>query len=365
MSFRVLLFLSLFVAAFLVGGAYVYAASINVSETSGLVPCGFKTNAKGLIEEGFRCQACHAFVLIDNVVDALIVIGSIVAAMAFAYAGFLMFSARGDTGQIGKAHGIFWDVFWGFIFLLSAWLIVDTIMKALVSESFFRNLGPWNQLRCVGQPIPKPLELTGSAPVRLPSDYESQVNLGRTFRATTIGKKCTPAASGPCSPDTLREAGWGEAANNASTICMAESTGNPLVDVFYGRRNTDKMYTDGEERPFSIGLFQINTTQHNPANTESCRAYGDISNCTSALARSRASASDCRAKIQAQGLLGNTLISQLNLNGGYCHEVVKPDLYARCVSALRDSRCNSDTALGLYQKSNWQPWALSRGNCGI
>lgn len=354
----------------MIGGAYAYAAAINTYETSGLVPCGFKTvpfstpSTGGLVAEGYRCQACHLFVLADNVVDALIVIGTLVAAIAFMYAGFLMFSARGNTEQVGKARGLFWDVFWGFIFLLAAWLIVDTVMKALVSENFFRGLGPWNQLECVGQPTPQPLELTGSAPERRVK-YESFVNLGRTFRATTFGKKCSPATGGYCATSNLEGWGWGDAARNASTICVAESTGNPLVDQLYGRRNTDKMYTDSEERPFSIGLFQINMTANNPANTEACRAYGNVSNCTASLTRSAVSAADCRLKIQRQGLLNSTLISQLNLGGGYCHEVSNPTLYNRCVDALRDARCNSDTALSLYKKRGWQPWALSRGNCGL
>ena len=59
------------------------------------------------------------------------------AAIAFAWAGFLYLSARGNPGQISKAHGIFLNVAIGLGIVLIAWLAVDQILKALATTGSY------------------------------------------------------------------------------------------------------------------------------------------------------------------------------------------------------------------------------------
>ncbi len=126
-------------------GVYAFATLLfpTFVEAQGLVP------ACGVPDTGGYCELCHVVGLIDNVIDFIIIdLSWPVAAILFAYAGFLYLTSAGNPGQITKARSIFGDVAIGFIIILVAWLVVDTVMKTLVDQSTFGR--PWNQIECVG-----------------------------------------------------------------------------------------------------------------------------------------------------------------------------------------------------------------------
>jgi hypothetical protein len=99
-----------------------------------LVPCS-----------GPDCNVCSLVALGQHILTFLIEIGVAIAAIGFAVAGYYMVTSGGDPGQVTKARTIFTNVLIGFIILLAAWLIVDTVMKMLVDN---QKLGPWNELIC-------------------------------------------------------------------------------------------------------------------------------------------------------------------------------------------------------------------------
>lgn len=105
-----------------------------------LVPC-----------EGPDCQACHLVKLAQNIINFLVAAGVFVAVLMFVYAGFLYITGGADQGRIKKAHGIFGSVLVGFIIVLAAWLIIDTVMKAFYREGE-AGFGPWNNIECISQP---------------------------------------------------------------------------------------------------------------------------------------------------------------------------------------------------------------------
>lgn len=70
------------------------------------------------------------------IVELLIQIASILAAMFFMYGGFLYLTSAGDTAKIDQAHKIFKNVGWGFLLLLAAWLIVTSILQAIGAEAW-------------------------------------------------------------------------------------------------------------------------------------------------------------------------------------------------------------------------------------
>jgi len=80
------------------------------------------------------CGFNDLITLIKNITNFLLILAVPISAILFAYAGFLYIFARGDTGKITKAHGIFWDVFVGLVFMASAWLIVKIIVDTLDPE---------------------------------------------------------------------------------------------------------------------------------------------------------------------------------------------------------------------------------------
>ena len=73
--------------------------------------------------------------LINNVINWIILVSFPVAAGVFAWAGFKLMTT-GVVDQKKEAKEMFWKVFWGFVFILSAWIIVTTITNALLSSSY-------------------------------------------------------------------------------------------------------------------------------------------------------------------------------------------------------------------------------------
>jgi hypothetical protein len=93
---------------------------------------------------GTDCTFCHIGQLAQNVLNAGIYIAVFLSAILFAYAGWKYITAGGDPGKAGESKKIFWNVGVGLVLILVAWLIVDLIMKMLVSETAL--FGPWNQV---------------------------------------------------------------------------------------------------------------------------------------------------------------------------------------------------------------------------
>jgi hypothetical protein len=93
------------------------------------------------------------------------VIGS---GIVFAWAGLLLVTSAGNESQISKARSMFSNVFIGIAITLSAWLIIDTLMKApgLVNKNEIgegTKYGPWNEIKCVAQ-LPPAVKGTASIP---------------------------------------------------------------------------------------------------------------------------------------------------------------------------------------------------------
>jgi hypothetical protein len=90
---------------------------------------------------GVDCTVCHLATLAQNLLNAGIFIFVFIAAMLFAYAGFLYLTNEA-IGKQQQAKKIFGNVAIGLIILLSSWLVVDTLMKTVLGGSF----GPWNDI---------------------------------------------------------------------------------------------------------------------------------------------------------------------------------------------------------------------------
>ena len=100
-------------------------------QEQGIVPCN-----------GPDCNFCHLAQLGQNIINLAVTLSVFVAAVLFAYAGWNYLTNFGDTGKVSKAHGIFKNVAVGFIIIMAAWLIVDTLMKVFLGGGF----GPWNEV---------------------------------------------------------------------------------------------------------------------------------------------------------------------------------------------------------------------------
>lgn len=108
--------------------ALVLAQSAGIPQR--LVPC-----------DGVDCTVCHIAELAQNLINLGVFLFVFFAAIMFAYAGFMYLTNTALQGQ-AQAKKMFGHVAGGLVILLSAWLIVDTLMKALLGGNF----GPWNDI---------------------------------------------------------------------------------------------------------------------------------------------------------------------------------------------------------------------------
>lgn len=89
-------------------------------DSPGFVPCG----------DVVDCSFDHIAVLIDRAIRfAMFNIGLPITAIIFIWAGFLIMTARGDTGQVSKGRKMLIAVAIGYLIAGSAWLVVRTIIN--------------------------------------------------------------------------------------------------------------------------------------------------------------------------------------------------------------------------------------------
>lgn len=93
---------------------------------------GGTESQKGLVPCVDDCNFSHVMELVNNIVYfVLFRLAVPIAAIMFAYAGFLLLFSGGEQAKRTKAKSIFINVGLGLAFALAAWLIVKTIFVVL------------------------------------------------------------------------------------------------------------------------------------------------------------------------------------------------------------------------------------------
>jgi len=98
-----------------------------VSAQGGFIPCD-----GGLSDE---CGYDDLLILVNNVIDWIIKISVPIAAGVFAWAG-IKYMTTGIADQKSAAKEMIKKVFIGFVFILSAWIIVTTVTNTLLKDEF-------------------------------------------------------------------------------------------------------------------------------------------------------------------------------------------------------------------------------------
>jgi hypothetical protein len=133
---------------FLFGLIFAFLFIVPIVSLAQIVPC-----------DGVNCQTCDFVKLGNNLVTWLIGAMVSICAIAIVVGGLRMVTAGGDTGALESAKGLIKNAVIGFIILLAAWLIIDTILKVLLQGSAngtdaaqIEGYGPWNGISCTAQP---------------------------------------------------------------------------------------------------------------------------------------------------------------------------------------------------------------------
>ncbi len=116
-------------------GSFIH---VSAQEDTGLVVCG-GYYADGTPQED--CDFDHLVLAADKLIDFLLfTLAMPLSALLFAYAGYLyLFSSVSDKKS--QAKKIFWNVLWGLVIALSAWLIVNTFLTGFSVDENLKYLG--------------------------------------------------------------------------------------------------------------------------------------------------------------------------------------------------------------------------------
>lgn len=282
------------------------------------------------------CQACYAVELVNNVVSWLVMILGVIAAILIVMAGTRLVTSGGNSSAKEAAKSSMTNLIIGYLIVLSAWLVMDYGLRALLVEGGSARFGVWNQISCVDQPDPGYREVT-QIPVEWieytpppTGTYVDPIMIigGGGGGGGTTGGSYPPDMSAPGACATsLVQPHFGSQTGNAQCIIRHESAcGANMVS------RSDVMRVDG--RAFSFGPMQINLTVHV---LQGCAGYPATLDCKSAFS-----------------------------GRNYSARVINESLYQQCARAAQNPTCNIKNGARIYREAgnSWRPWSTAQV-CGL
>lgn len=108
------------------------------------------------------CSICHLLEMLNRIMRFVLVTMVSVFFILVAFAGFRLATGVGNPDVTKLIGTVLRNGVIGFVIMLSAWLIVDTILKIMMDES--ESIGMWNEVLCESQPpvTPADRQLFGS-----------------------------------------------------------------------------------------------------------------------------------------------------------------------------------------------------------
>ena len=164
-----------------------------------VVPVTFAVDAPSLSSlsqcSGPDCSACNVVYLANGVITWLIGFAFLLFAVLFCIAGVRMVTSGGNSHTVEEAKGSFINAIVGLIIILSAWLIVDTIMRGLVGTAGhagqLTNTGSasgwlfWSEVECQVQTKPDEFKKWSDPGYLLPAyEVEPQENVANSCNAS-------------------------------------------------------------------------------------------------------------------------------------------------------------------------------------
>ncbi len=117
---------------------------------AGLVPCGRLYDDPNTpdINESLPCTFCHFFLMINNIVRFLLfTILPPLVVLLLVVGGFLFLFAGASADAFNRAKGVIFSTVLGLVIILSAWLIVNTLLVQ-IGVIKIPELLQWYDIRC-------------------------------------------------------------------------------------------------------------------------------------------------------------------------------------------------------------------------
>jgi hypothetical protein len=288
-----------------------------------------------------QCNACPCnyyavLQLLQNLMNAGVAMGIIAFIVVIVYAGASFMLNPTNPESRSRAKSMLLNVVIGMLIVLTAWLVVDFIMKIVYNPSAIvagsDAFGPWNEILssnddkwCIEPEDASPIGgiLGGLAGLTLGGNGPGgSVRGGSGGSGVTSGGICTTRTTGPCSVANLQGAfGSTAAAEAASKICSAESCNGSCLQ---GDKTT-------QGYPVSFGLFQINITAHKVNGLDCPKAFDSL------------------------------------FTGSHKNvQIVNQRLYQECKAAALDPSYNAAVAARIYKGDggSFRQWS-TRAKCGL
>lgn len=96
--------------------------------------------------KGLDCNLCQLFHTFQHVILLLIYVAFIAALISIIIGAFLIMVSGGNPGTFASGKNAIFSAVIGVAIVLAAWVVVNTVIQALVDPSKFPL--PWNQLSC-------------------------------------------------------------------------------------------------------------------------------------------------------------------------------------------------------------------------
>jgi len=109
---------------------------------------------EGLITcTGTDCDLCDFVSLVDVIVNWLIGVMMVIFAIIVAFAGVRLVTSGGNPEAKTAAKKMVTNTIIGLLIVLSAWILIDTLMRALLpgGEGTFSDGTPWSTVKCSPQ----------------------------------------------------------------------------------------------------------------------------------------------------------------------------------------------------------------------
>jgi hypothetical protein len=112
---------------------------------AGLVPCGDASAGEPM------CEFCHFVMMANEILLWLIGLLFVVFAVVIAIGGFGLVTSGGRPEAKNEAKSKVINGLIGLVIVLAAWLLVDTMLRALLpGDDPQVNGRPWNAIECTG-----------------------------------------------------------------------------------------------------------------------------------------------------------------------------------------------------------------------
>jgi len=327
-------------------GGFFMSVQIAEAVDTGIVAC---TGARG--EAEIPCGTCELIETFNNAIDFLITLASVIATIALVVVGLKLVTSGGSETAREQTKQTLWYIVMGMFFIIASYAIITVVINALVPDDSKEHgiiLNWRNFSECIYEADSARPNIdkiaggvyTGNAAVdsycaSKPSDGRCQdLRAGKTvggLRSRQADGGLQVGADLPevpeealCNSEYLNEHFPGE---EKVAACVLQGETSCGAD-FYS--TTDKA-ADGT--PFSISAWQVNLTVWDIEAQDNC-STGPVK-CTDAFS-----------------------------GGNYSSRLVNPDIYNKCVEAMRDTGCAGRVAERIRKEQGWGAWsAYTNNNC--